>query len=314
MPNCCGGASCSCVIQGGSGITVTGAGTTASPFILDAHQVFNAVDNKTFDLSITGSGTTIDPWTVQVTWAATAQLDDFPDVQAPTPTNGQVLGWDNTLQKWTPRAPTTAAAGAVLHDTSLTGDGSSGAPLAVQTESGRRVQSAAAGIGLNDLGMRELVRHFTDPLDLANYTGPTPIVNSLAVLDSAPGLVWFWDGSGWDMILGSVDRVVTGPALLEMSGPYTDTRMTQILKRIETVTTDADGLFPILTSDDLAGRGGVISVVFQPTSDTRFAVQVLPSVDHIDGVAWVGGTTDGTPGTTPLALTDVEGTIEAWVY
>src|SRR5678815_4690585 len=142
MPNCCGGASCSCVIQGGSGITVTGAGTPASPFVLDAHQVFNAVDNKTFDLSITGSGTTIDPWTVQVTWATTAQLDDFPDVQAPTPTNGQVLGWDNTLQKWTPRAPTTAAAGAVLHDTSLTGDGSSGAPLAVQTESGRRVQSA----------------------------------------------------------------------------------------------------------------------------------------------------------------------------
>lgn len=41
--------------------------------------------------------------------AAITELDDIPDVNAPTPTNGDVLTWDSTPGEWVPTAPATGA-------------------------------------------------------------------------------------------------------------------------------------------------------------------------------------------------------------
>src|SRR5262245_24935935 len=131
MPGCCQGATCACVIKTGGNSTVTGSGTANDPFVITSTVELNVVDNATFDLTLVGDGSDTAPYVLSVNYAATAKLDHLPDVDAPNPTNGQVLAWNNSLQKWAPAAPTTAASGSVTHDNSLTGDGSAGTPLAV---------------------------------------------------------------------------------------------------------------------------------------------------------------------------------------
>src|SRR5690349_7515228 len=114
MPRCCGGNSCACLIESsGTQISVTGSGAAGDPYIIHGGVDLEVVDTSTFNLTLTGTGVTSSPWALQVDYSSTAKLDDIPDVQAGSPTNGQVLGWDTALGKWTPRAPTTAAAGAV---------------------------------------------------------------------------------------------------------------------------------------------------------------------------------------------------------
>jgi hypothetical protein len=45
-------------------------------------------------------------WVPQAPSAGIAELDDVPDVNAPSPSNGDVLTWDSTPGEWIPMAPT----------------------------------------------------------------------------------------------------------------------------------------------------------------------------------------------------------------
>jgi hypothetical protein len=311
MPNCCGGASCACKIDPGEGIAVSGSGSPQDPFVISADRVIQTADNVTFDVSVTGAGTTLNPWVLSVTYASTAKLDHIPDVDAPSPTNGQVLGWDNSLQKWTPRAPTTAPTGAVSHDTSLQGDGSVGDVLRVNANSARGVESTASGVGLTDATMNMLVRRYTDAAERA-ATSPTPVVNSLSALTSNPGEIDYYDGSAWVPVKGPYDSAIQSTGFMQMSGAYDGTRLTRLVKEIND-TTDANGLFDVLSITDLAGAGGVLTMQFTETGDDPLVpslahVTVYPQTDHVVGVALT--ITDGTP----LASQPVMGLVEAWLY
>ena len=73
MPRCnCPGGSCSCKVQGGAGITVTGIGTAADPLVIAS--LFSSIadglqfdDSPTLNFTTVGDGTPSDPLIVSAT-------------------------------------------------------------------------------------------------------------------------------------------------------------------------------------------------------------------------------------------------------
>lgn len=68
--NCgCAGSSCSCLIEAGAGINVSGIGTAADPYVITAvlgqlSQAISFQDSTSIDFTVTGFGTIVDPMTV----------------------------------------------------------------------------------------------------------------------------------------------------------------------------------------------------------------------------------------------------------
>src|SRR5215510_10072197 len=171
MARCCGGATCACLIQtSGTQVSITGSGQPGDPYVIHGGVALQVADTSVFDLQLTGNGSTASPWVLSANFASTAKLDDLPDVNAPTPTNGQVLGWDAPSSRWTARPPTTAAAGSVTTDTALVGDGSAGAPLGVNEDPAGYLATRSTGLGLSDPGLNRIVRHYPNTTARASAT------------------------------------------------------------------------------------------------------------------------------------------------
>lgn len=312
MPSCCGsGASCACKVSPGTGIDVSGSGSAQDPFVITADINLIVDDNPRFNLTLTGNGSTATPWHLSVDYATTSKLDDVPDVNAPGPANGQVLGWDSSTSQWTPRAPTTAAAGSVLHGPALSGDGSAGTPLAVVPDTARLIQTSGSGVGLNDVGMNSVVRRYPDDVTRAATT-PAPALNSLSMLDSNPGRIDYWDGTQWTPLQGRSDTAIVGGDFLSLSGDYNGSqRLTHYLKQVALVS-DASGNVDVLDISDLGGRGGVIACMFQETRPapptSAFKAMLYPNTDRVSAIIF--SVVDGTvmPG---VAVT---GMVDAWLY
>jgi hypothetical protein len=303
---CCGGASCSCVVHGGDGITVGGSGSPNDPFVINADTVFTVADNTSFDLTLVGPS----PWELSVNYAATHKLDNLPDVVAPAPSNGHVLGWDSATSKWTNRAPTTAASGSVLSGDGIQGDGSAGSPLVAQTDAARLVGILADLIGLNDDGMNAVIRKFVDE---AARTASliVPQVNAVSSITTRPGEYDFYDGNIWRPIPGLHGQVAVGE-LLALSGSYTPgTRLTHLLMPVS-AGTDTNGVFEVIPSGMLATpngpAAGVLSVQFQETGSLAWKAVIYPDTDRIAATAY--RLFDGTP----YASQAITGTVDAWLY
>lgn len=305
---CCGGSgTCSCQIIGHGAVNVSGSGQPDSPFILDVDLDFESSANKTFITLIMGDGSDAAPYSPVVTFADTAELDDLPDVQAPSPTNGQVLAWDSAQAAWMPTAPTTAATGAVLHDTSLTGDGSAPTPLAVVSAPTRFLGTFAAGLGLTDIGMASTTQRFIDSTARAAAI-PSPMLNQMTMLDSAPGVIEYWTGSDWDPLPGQTLWENVNGALLELSGPYSPGLQPTVMVLQVNTTTDAFGDFDVLGTPELAGRSGVLTAMFSEAGGTPWKAVLNPVSNKIVGTAY--RLTDGTV----MAGTPVAGTAQAILY
>lgn len=307
MPTCCQGASCACKVSAveGGHMVVSGSGQANDPFLISADVSVGVVDNLVFDMTVNGTGTGADPWLLSVNFAATARLADIPDVNDAAAATGQVLAWDGTM--WSPAPPTTAAAGSVTHGPSLGGDGSAGAPLAVVPDTARGIQVAATGVGLSDTGMRATVRHFADAT-ARNAMSPGPLVNTLTMLDTAPGQVDYWDGTLWRPIADRVNTQPGGTEFLQLSGPYNGiTPIARVMSTI-TATTDGTGQFTILSTAALTGKAGVFSVVFQETGALAYKAVLNAVGGQVVGKAYnlVGGA--------PLAGSPVTGLVIAYVY
>lgn len=306
MARCCGGATATKIVEG-AGINVSGTGTSQNPFVIDADFSFAVSDNTVFDLTLSGSGSSASPYTLSVAFAASAKLDDLPDVNAPAPTNAQVLGWDSATSKWTARAPTTAASGSVQHNTSLSGDGSAGTPLAVVPNAARYLETTASGVGLNDIGMNSTNRRFANAAARTAAT-PVPTLNAISMLDTAPGRVDYYNGSTWERVTSGYNLTVGGE-LLEMSGPYSvGTEIDVVIKQVST-TTDANGEFDVLDSTDLSGAAGVLFAHFQEGSiGFGWNATVIGNVDRIVGTAYRADNGQ------PLASQAITGTVWAYLY
>lgn len=132
MARCgCAGGTCSCVITGGGGIVVEGAGTETNPYVISGGGggggggVLTVQDTDTIDMQLAGTGTADNPYTLSAN--ATVELGDLLDVNVDSPTDGYVLAWNGTT--WQPVPPTTAPVGAIAVGDGLLGDGSSEDPL-----------------------------------------------------------------------------------------------------------------------------------------------------------------------------------------
>lgn len=296
---CCGGTSgCGCQIIGHGALEVSGSGQPSDPFILDVEVDFESSYNKTFTTLIQGDGSEATPYTPVVTFSDTAQLDDIPDVLAPNPSNGQVLAWNAAQGKWVAQAPTTAPAGAVLHDTSLNGDGSAGAPLNVLNHPSRLLGTFPEGIGLTNLGMASVTQHFSD--DAARAAAiPAPFLNQMTMLDTEPGIIYYWTGAAWSVLPNQTAWEVPNGAMLQLSGPYSDGLPVTIMVRQIDTTTDASGNFDIFGTTELAGRSGVLTAqITERGTGTPWQAMVNASANKIVGTAYRmsdGSVMAGTP-------------------
>src|SRR5262245_53923635 len=312
MPRCCGGASCACVVQEGLHIQITGTGSSADPFVIAGDVDLEVVDNPVFDLSLTGLGTEAVPWRLAVNFASTAKLNDLPDVNVPSPTNAQVLSWDTATGQWIARAPTTAAAGTVTHDTSLAGDGSAGTPLQINEDPARMLATSGSGLGLSDTGMNSIVRRFADGTARTSAS-PAPVTNSLSMLASNPGQIDYWNGSAWGPA-GVFALAMTGNEMFVQSGAYTGAQRITFMVRNVDMITDAAGVFDAIPATDLAGKAGVITAIAQPTAyslsalTTPYSVILAPDSGAIRGVAY--RLDDGQP----MAVAPISCTVVALVY
>jgi len=307
MPSgCCGGSTCSCQMIGQGGITIEGSGQPSDPFILDAATYHTDSNNGQFLTTALGTGSAATPYAIEVDYAPQARLDDIPNVDTPSPANGQVLTWDSGTSKWVAAPPAIAPVGAIAHDTSLLGDGSAATPLGVVAHQARYIGVSASGVGLNDSGMAAMVHHFAN--DAARFASiPFPTVNMLSILETGPGIVEYWNGTKWTRLPNQTGWVAT-EALLELSGAYAaGLPITMGVYQVDT-TTDPEGIFDLLGLADLAGRSGVLSVQVQESGDVAWKVMVFPNTDRVSGTAY--RLTDGSV----MAGTPVTATVNAILY
>jgi hypothetical protein len=306
MARCCGGG-CECKVSAGTRISVTGIGSANDPFVIAADVTLLVQDTDVINMSRGGSGTGLDPWIISATFADTAQLGDIPDVNVVGVTNAQVLGWNSSLNKWTPRAPTTAASGSVQHDTSLSGDGSGGSPLQVVEATGGGLTTSAGGLGLDDTTKRTLVRKFAS--DAARVAAsPTPTVNDLSNVTSRPGQVDYWTGSQWLPVKSQYSVDGAGQQLLALSGAYVDGASVTMMVRHFSGVTAADGTLTVLPNSLLTGRAGVLSVTVNVTG----AQSYMPVMGT--GSNYIYITARRLDNGAVLASQNISGQVTAYVY
>lgn len=280
---CCGGVTCGCVLTEGTGVTISGSGTPTDPFEIAADLELEVVDNSTFNLSLVGTGRVDDPYELSVTFAPTAKVADFPDWSDTVATNGQVPVWNSALGQWVPGSGTTAPTGAVSHDSSLDGDGSVGDVLQVRHDPDRFTMTWPSGVGLDDVGVNQLVRHFPSSAERAT-ADPAPVLNTLSMLDTAPGKVDYWTGAAWAPI-EDLPTLLGGSAFLQLSGAYAGGRVHRIIKRLS-VTTGPDGSFAALAVGELVGYAGVLSVELQETGTLPYKAMLSAGVGEVTGMAY----------------------------
>lgn len=147
----CGCASnvCTCTIQGGTGVQVSGTGTPTDPYILGAQpSVITVADSASVDLTLTGNGTVDAPYLLRADLAAspggsgsapTGSVIDFAGNTAP---GGWVLCNGAAIAR-----VEFSALFAVIGTTYGVGDGSS--TFNVPDTRGRIVMGAGSGAGLS---------------------------------------------------------------------------------------------------------------------------------------------------------------------
>jgi hypothetical protein len=160
---------------------------------------------------------------------------------------------------------------------------------------------------LTDQGLASVVRHF--PTAAARAAAlPTPMVNSLTILDDDPGILWYWTGSAWSLLPNQTEWVSVGGQFLSLSGSYVDNAPVAVMTIQLSTTTDVLGNFDVLTAADLTGRSGVLAVNIQEVGSVGWKAMANPAVTKVTGTAY--RITDGSL----MAGTPVTAVVQAILY
>lgn len=289
MPRCCSD-SCNCKITGGTGIQVLGSGTASDPIVINSVSgIVQVADTSTIDMTLAGSGTSSSPYVLSA--AATVRLTNLLDVNTTNATVGYVLA-RQTGGTFAMVPATTAAVGAINHDTSLTGDGSAGNQLKVVPDT--ELQVSATGVALSNAARHLLVRQFADTTARTAAAAPAPTLNDLSSLQSVPGVVSWYDGSAWHP-LNSVAKADAGlQQFFAITGPYVTEAPITLMTRYIQGTTDASGLITLLSATDLAApvKGVLSCQVTEVGSGTSYQVQLATTTgpNQVQAKAYHGDT------------------------
>jgi hypothetical protein len=135
MPDC-GGSTCSCKVEVGNGLTISGSGSLAHPYVISIagglDDSLNVEDTPTVDLVLTGGGTPVDPYTLRA--IAKVRVQDLVDVLDPEggPSSGDTIVWVTSgvdEPRFEFRPPPANPAGAVNVGDGLEGVGSLADPI-----------------------------------------------------------------------------------------------------------------------------------------------------------------------------------------
>lgn len=137
--NCCDkGGGCSCIVQGGTGITVEGSGTSENPFVVSSDLaelggLLQVRDTTTVNLTLLGGGSVDSPFVLQAN--ASLRMTDLVDVQDPSggPSVGETPIWTGAGVDghWEFGTLPPAPAGAVNTTVGLSGTGTVPDPIRV---------------------------------------------------------------------------------------------------------------------------------------------------------------------------------------
>lgn len=165
MARCgCASGSCSCLITGSQGVTVSGVGSQDNPYVITGAS-FATSDSPTVSLSLTGTGTILDPYRIVAN--AHLTLDQLTDVDAPAPVAGYLLTYvTSPVPSWIAAVPQSGIPGAVLHDSTMLGDGTPSLALGVRLDPLGNIINGPSGLKVNaDLTMCTSTTHPVTPFD-----------------------------------------------------------------------------------------------------------------------------------------------------
>jgi hypothetical protein len=228
MPNCgCAGNVCSCLIVSGTGIQISGTGTSANPYIVNSTSssitgMLRVSDTPSLDMSMSGVGSDADPY--NISGVVALRLTQLVDVNDPAgPVTGDVPVWvaaaGPVAAHWEFQQPPTTPPGAVTVGSGLVGDGSGGNAISIRT-SGTWGAGPLAGYGatstigapvyVDSAGQVRSQPHGFE--QVADGVRPTQYLGR-AIVESGTKALYYSDGATWRAIgTSAIDasQVVSG--------------------------------------------------------------------------------------------------------
>lgn len=160
-------------IRAGSGISVSGAGTASSPFVVSATitdfaSSIAGVDTPTVDMSVVGSGTPQDPFLISANASITmAQLADWDDPAGPA--LGDVPVWNGIA--WEAAPPPTVPPGLVNTAAGIVGDGTLATPIKAAVSSTSLTATTGLAVYVDTAGQLRAERPTATAVTWGSITG-----------------------------------------------------------------------------------------------------------------------------------------------
>ena len=195
------------------------------------------------------------------------ELDDVPDVNAPSPSNGDVLTWDSTPGEWVPQAP--PGAGSFVLGDATDVDTTAAASGNVLTYDGAQWEPAAPTGGSTTVGSIVMgttagtpgTGAFTPNAASGNYRAWSTIAAGWV------GIVRFVDGSAWEVAYSYWNGTTLSRASTQLIASSTGSAIS--LTSAATAELMQSGLMPLESAPDTLPWRGVMAV---PNSNAMAAV------------------------------------------